>query len=227
MLALVFANIDGKNPSFEEVAAEDERCINKIEMREVIEYNDSVTCKHSYSEQCYQSYVTDYKPIQIEECEEEFDKKCYIEHKKTTEQETIRKCHKPLICEGKGPEVCRAANTIACETKLEFHEIDDDVIHCQTVYDESCENITKGYSTVTDCKKWPKVKCDKKTVATKKSAPVTECKSVPTNICGPEACRLEKGEEVCFDEVQTVITPVSFKISFQIYIFLTIKIPRK
>ena len=59
------------------------------------------------------------------------------------------------------------------------------------------------------------MKCDKKIVATKKSTPVTECKSVGINICGPEGCNLEKGEEVCFDQVQTVITPVSFKIVYQ------------
>merc|ERR1712136_738424 len=139
---------DGGNPSFDEVAAAGERCIDKIEMTEVTEYDDSVTCKHSYSEQCHQSYVTDYKPAQKEECDEEFVKNCHIEYKKIASQETVRKCHEPLICGGTGPEVCRTATTTACETKLEVHE----------VYD-------------------------------------------------PEGCILEKGEEVCFDEVQTVINP--------------------
>merc|ERR1712227_709315 len=94
----------------------------KTEMTEVTEYDDSVTCKHSYSEQCHQSYVTDYKPAQKEECDEEFVKNCHIGYKKIAQQETVRKCHEPLICGGEGPEVCRTAHTTACETKLEVHE---------------------------------------------------------------------------------------------------------
>ena len=199
---------DGGNPSFDEVAAAGERCIDKIEMTEVTEYDDSVTCKHSYSEQCHQSYVTDYKPAQKEECDEEFIKNCHIEYKKIAQQETVRKCHEPLICGGEGPEVCRTSHTTACETKLEVHEVDDDVVNCKTEFEESCEDVTQGYSTSRECKKWPKVKCDKRTVATKKATPITQCRSVPVQVCGPEGCILEKGEEVCFDEVQTVINPV-------------------
>jgi hypothetical protein len=178
-------------------------------MTEVTEYDDEVICKHSYSEQCHQSYITDYKPAQKEQCDEEFIKNCHIEYKKHATQETVRKCSQQLICGGEGPEVCRTAHTTACETKLEVHEVDDDVVNCKTEFETSCEDVTQGYSTTTECKKWPKVKCTKQTKKVQKTSPLTECRTVPTQVCGPQGCILEKGEEFCVDEVQTVINPVS------------------
>ena len=199
----------GGNPTFDQVAAAGERCIDKIEMTEVTEYDDEVTCKHSYSEQCHQSYVTDYKPAQKEQCEEEFIKNCHIKYQKKATKETVRKCSQQLVCAGEGPTVCRTAHTTACETRLEVHEVDDDIVNCRNEFETSCEDVTQGYSTTTECKKWPKVKCDKKTEKTRKTNPITECRTVPTQVCGPEGCILEKGEEFCVDEVQTVINPVS------------------
>ena len=207
----------GGNPTFDQVAAAGERCIDKIEMTEVTEYDDEVTCKHSYSEQCHQSYVTDYKPAQKEQCEEEFIKNCHIEYQKKATQETVRKCSQQLVCAGEGPTVCRTAHTTACETRLEVHEVDDDIVNCRNEFETSCEDVIQGYSTTTECKKWPKVKCDKKTVKTRKTTPITECRTVPTQVCGPEGCILEKGEEFCVDEVKTVINPVSNQSLFLPY----------
>lgn len=34
--------------------------------------------------------------------------------------------------------------------------------------------------------------------------PDTGCESVPKEICGPEACPVVRGEDVCRDEVQEV-----------------------
>ena len=195
-------------PTFDQVAAAGERCIDKIEMTEHTEYDDEVVCKHSYSEQCHQTYVTDYKPAQKQECEETFVKNCHIEYKKSAQQETIRKCSQQLVCAGDGPEVCRTVYTTICETKQEVHEVNDDVVNCKTVYEEDCQDITQGYSTTRECRKWPKVECDKKNVPVTKYTPITECRKEPKEVCGPEGCILEKGEELCFDEVQTVINPV-------------------
>ena len=196
-------------PSFDEVAAAGERCIDKIEMVEHTEYDDEVICKHSYSEQCHQTYVTDYKPAQKEECEENFVKNCHIEYKKSASQEKVRKCSQPLVCGGEGPRVCRNVHSTVCETRHEIHSVTDDVVTCKTEYEEDCRDITQGYSTTRECKKWPKVKCDKKPTPVEKLSPITECRTIPTEVCGPEGCILEKGDEYCVDEVKLVINPVS------------------
>lgn len=197
-------------PTFDEVSAAGERCIDKVEMVEHTEYDEQVVCKHSYSEQCHQTYVTDYKPAQKQECEDNFVKNCHIEYKKSAQQETVRKCSQPLTCGGEGPKVCRNIHTTVCETKLEIHNVNDDVVDCKTVIEEDCKDITQGYSTTRECKKWPKVECTKTNVPVTKTSPITECSTRPTEVCGPEGCILEQGDEFCVDEVQTVINPVSF-----------------
>merc|ERR1712198_109932 len=52
------------------IAAAGERCIDKVVMVEETEYDDVVTCKHSYSEKCHTTYTTDFEPHQEEECED-------------------------------------------------------------------------------------------------------------------------------------------------------------
>merc|ERR1712038_1721758 len=42
------------------IAAAGERCIDKVVMVEETEYDDVVTCKHSYSEKCHTTYTTDF-----------------------------------------------------------------------------------------------------------------------------------------------------------------------
>ena len=51
--------------SFDQVAAarpnnDGKRCIDKVEMVEVIEYDDVVQCDHSYDKRCHTTYVTNY-----------------------------------------------------------------------------------------------------------------------------------------------------------------------
>merc|ERR1711887_357676 len=70
------------------IAAAGERCIDKVVMVEETEYDDVVTCKHSYSEKCHTTYTTDFEPQQEEDCEENFVKSCFIEYKKTASEET-------------------------------------------------------------------------------------------------------------------------------------------
>merc|ERR1712156_942964 len=48
------------------IAAAGERCIDKVVMVEETEYDDVVTCKHSYSEKCHTTYTTDFEPQQEE-----------------------------------------------------------------------------------------------------------------------------------------------------------------
>ena len=51
----------------------------------------------SYSQECHTTYTTDFEAAQEEECEENFEKNCYIEYKKVAVDETVEMCHTPLV----------------------------------------------------------------------------------------------------------------------------------
>ena len=93
---------DFEYPSFDEVAKNPERCIEKIKMVEKTVYDDEVICKHQYSEECHNTYITDYKPQQKEVCKEKFLKRCFIRQKQHASQENVHVCNTPLICSGEG-----------------------------------------------------------------------------------------------------------------------------
>jgi len=191
------------------IAAAGERCIDKVVMIEETEYDDVITCKHSYSEKCHTTYTTDFEPQQEEDCEETFTKQCFIEYKKVASDETIQFCHTPLICEGEGPEECKTVYESVCETTYHEHDVEDDVVECETVQEEKCEDKTQGYSTSTECTTWPVVKCtDVRKVNNKKYTPHTTCKKEPRQLCGPSGCVPEPGPEECFDKKETVVQEV-------------------
>lgn len=101
------------------IAAAGERCIDKVVMVQETEYDDVITCKHSYSEQCHTTYSTGYTPTQEEKCEENFKKNCFIEFKPQASEETVKFCYTPLVknCETAAPEVCTTEYTSACVTR--------------------------------------------------------------------------------------------------------------
>ena len=86
-------------------------------MVEETEYDDVITCQHSYSEKCHTTYTTDFEPQQEEVCEENFIKECFIEYKKSASEETVEFCHTPLVCEGEGPTECKTVYESQCETR--------------------------------------------------------------------------------------------------------------
>lgn len=191
------------------IAAAGEKCIEKVVMETETEYDDVVTCKHSYSEKCHTTYVTDFDPQQEEECEETFTKSCFIEYKKVASEENVQFCHTPLVCEGEGEVECRTVYESFCETTYHIHEVEDDVVECETIQEEKCEDKTQGYSTTTECTKWPVVKCKPpRKEKVKKPTPQTSCKPQPRELCGPSGCDLKPGPEECFDKKETVVQEV-------------------
>ena len=61
-----------------------------------------------------------FKRFQEEVCEENFEKSCQLTFKQQAQNETVRKCYRPLIkvCDGQGPEECRTLYESACTTKV-------------------------------------------------------------------------------------------------------------
>ena len=178
-------------------------------MVEETRYDDVIECKHSYSEKCHTTYITDFQPQQEEVCEENFVKSCFIEYKNIASDETVKFCHTPLECVGEGPIECKTVYESECQTNYHEHNVEDDVVNCVTIQEEKCEDVTQGYSTERKCTKWPVRKCDnieKKNV--KKYSPETNCKKVPRQLCGPSGCELSPGPEFCFDKQETVVQEV-------------------
>ncbi|TRY69510.1 hypothetical protein TCAL_09406 [Tigriopus californicus] len=190
------------------IAAAGERCIDKVVMVEETEYDEEIECHHSYSERCHTTYTTDFEPQQEEECEENFKKSCFIEYRKVAFEEPIRFCHTPLICEGEGPEECKTVYETQCETRYHEHEVEDDVVDCETIQEEKCEDVTQGYTTEQKCTKWPKQVCSNEKKTVKKYTPETDCKKVGRELCGPSGCVPQPGPEECFDKKETVVQEV-------------------
>merc|ERR1712032_757821 len=202
-----------ENPtSFDDVAAvspgtDGKRCIDKVEMIEEIEYDDVVQCDHSCDKRCHTTYVTNYDSQQEEDCDENFRKSCFIEYEQIAFNETAEVCRTPLVkdCDVQGPEICRTEYESECWTKQEVHDVQDDVVECETVVEEKCEDNTSGYTTTTDCSKWPKEVCNVSKKQVKKYTPITACTKEPRELCAPAGCGFKEGREECFEKVQTVV----------------------
>jgi len=183
------------------------RCIDKVEMVEVIEYEDHIQCDHSYDERCHTTYVTNYESQQEEECEENYRKSCFIDYDKIAFNETVRVCRTSLVkdCETEGPEICRTEYESECWTKPEEHKVVDDVVSCTTEYEEICEPEINGYTTTQTCSKWPHERCTLSKEKTTKVTHVTGCHKEPIQLCAPAGCKLVPGPEHCHNETKTIV----------------------
>jgi len=183
------------------------RCINKVMMVEETVYDDVVTCDHSYDRQCHTSYTTTFEAQQEEDCEENYMKNCFINYDKVAFNQTVQICRNPLVtdCSVEGEPICRTEFESECYTHQHEHEVEDDVVDCQTVQETKCEDVTVGYTTEKKCKNWPRSECTVKKALVKKYSPVTSCKKVPRQLCAPAGCGFKEGAEICYDKVQTIV----------------------
>merc|ERR1711908_23168 len=203
---------DDTDVSFPAVAAarpgnDGKRCIDKVEMIEETEYDEVVQCDHSYDRRCHTTYVTNYEYQQEEDCDENFRKSCFIEYEQIAFNETAEVCRTPLVkdCDVQGPEICRTEYESDCWTKQEVHDVQDDVVECETQIEEKCADNTSGYTTNTKCSKWPKEVCKVSKKQVKKYTPITGCTKEPRELCAPAGCGFKEGREECFEKVQTVV----------------------
>jgi len=185
------------------------RCINKVMLVEETEFDEVLTCDHSYDNRCHTSYVTKYEPHQEEDCEEKFKKTCYIDYEQKAYAETVQVCITPWVkdCSEnvEAPQFCQTVYQSECFTKQTVHEVEDDVAVCNTVEEQKCQNVTSGYTTELKCDKWPREVCSLTKQKVKKYTPDTSCEKVPKEMCRPRGCGIKEGPVQCRDKVKTVI----------------------
>ena len=174
--------------------AKGRKCIDKVMMREETEYDEVLTCDHSYDERCHTSYVTKYHPHQEEQCDEKFRKVCTIEYEQKAVHEVVEVCITPLVkdCDIEGPEVCQTVYESVCSTVQKSHNVTDDVAECRTVEEKHCEEVIEGYKTVMKCDTWPMEKCSLDTKEVEKFSPVTSCEKVAREMCSPPGCGIKE-----------------------------------
>merc|ERR1719187_751147 len=99
------------------------RCIDKVFMEEVTEWDTEYTCQHSYNRRCAKSLTTTYNAAQEEECEENYVKKCFIEYNKFAQNVTVNVCRTPLVkdCNQEGEEICSTEYESECVTEQHEH----------------------------------------------------------------------------------------------------------
>jgi len=202
----------GEDVSFSAVAGarpgrDGKRCIDKVEMIEETEYDEVAQCDHSYSKRCHTTYVTNYESQQEEDCDENYRKNCFIEYEQIAFNETVQICRTPLVkdCDIQGPEICRTEYESECWTKQEVHDVTDDVVDCETIVEEKCQDETSGYTTNTKCSKFPREACRVSKKNVKKYTPITGCTKEPRELCAPAGCGFKQGREECYDKTQTVV----------------------
>ena len=121
-------------------------CIQKVMMTEYTDYTDVMTCVHKTEERCHTSYVTDFEPHQEQKCGEKFEKTCTIYYENVAVNEEVEVCKTYLCpdCTRKGPKECETVYDTVCETKRKVHNVLDDVVSCNTVQEEKCEEVFDG-----------------------------------------------------------------------------------
>ena len=107
-------------------------------------------------------------------------------------------------CSIEGPEVCRTEYESECWTKQEVHDVEDDVVSCETVVDEKCEDETSGYTTNTKCSKWPREVCSVSKKAVKKYTPITGCTKEPRELCAPAGCGFSQVKVKCVKTLEII-----------------------
>jgi len=148
--------------NFAAVAAAGQKCIDKIEEVEEIEYDEVEECDHSYDRKCHTSYSTEFESQQEEECSKWPKEVCTVGRELKTKFNPVTKCEKVP------QELC---GPVGCGFVPGPEECHDDV---RTV-------VTDVPSEVCDLQ--PQRKCAHVTKLVPKLTPVEECVDVPKEVC--------------------------------------------
>ena len=84
-----------------------------------------------------------------------------------------------------GDKICTTIYKSSCRTIFQERDVQEDVIDCQDIIQEVCEEIDDNCVLNCDpkCNKIPVKKCTTETKITTKYTPVTKCTKIPRKVC--------------------------------------------
>jgi len=78
--------------------------------------------------------------------------------------------------------------------------VTEQVPNCRTEKTEVCDNNSEN------CKEVRAQKCEVMDMESRKVMPMTNCRQVTKNVCGPEKCPIKESEPICHTVTKTVST---------------------
>ena len=102
------------------LAEDGRKCIIQTDMVESYRREPILRCEKQMEENCHQTYITYFTPVQEKICEDFFEKKCKIVFNEKNLGKSVRTCVRPQqkVCDGSGPEECRTAFETSCTTQV-------------------------------------------------------------------------------------------------------------
>ena len=122
-------------------------CVKKLMMTTYTDFTEVMTCVHKSKERCHTTYVTNFEPHQEQKCDEKFEKRCTIHYEDVAQNDEVEVCKTSICpdCSEEGEEECTTVYDTVCETKRNAHNVTDDVVNCETVYEEgNCIDVNIG-----------------------------------------------------------------------------------
>ena len=200
-------------------------CVIKDQTVDKVSKTPILECTHKNVEQCHYTYITNFKPVQQEVCEENYEKLCQITYNKKAIRETVKKCYRPTekVCNGQGEDMCSTVYESACTTRYVEKQpgkfVGDtgcekqpiEICGAGCVFEEGEEEChEKEIDTVVDvpeesCDLNPQKTCRLATKLVPSLTPKHECTQVPKETCNlkfssPEVTKGLLKTEWCLDE---------------------------
>ena len=122
-------------------------CVKKLMMTTYTDFTEVMTCVHKTKERCHTTYVTNFEPHQEQKCDEKFEKRCTIHYEDVAQNDEVEVCKTSICpdCSEEGEKECTTVYDTVCETKRNAHNVTDDVVNCETVYEEgNCKDVNIG-----------------------------------------------------------------------------------
>ena len=122
-------------------------CTEKLLLTEYTDYTEEITCVTTSKKRCHNTYVTHFEPHQEQQCDEKFVKRCTIHYEDVAQNDEVEVCKTSICpdCSEEGEEECTTVYDTVCETKRNAHNVTDDVVNCETVYEEgNCIDVNIG-----------------------------------------------------------------------------------
>ena len=156
-------------------------CVTKVKMVEKYEKQQVKECWHQNVTQCHETYVTEFKPNQERQCEENFWKACKITFKERSFNYTLTTCMTPLVKN--------------CDPPKGYGAPEPKTV-CKTWYESTC-------NTTYNAEEKPQTWCTKEP---RKICAPDNCRIEPgEQICHDKVLEstVQKPEEVCDLQPQT------------------------